>query len=107
MDAPLDVNGTKVGVIGYITTDRRVYDGKNIANITFMDEVESIRAEAKMLKDQGVDIIIAAGHSGKNQNLSRKGLQIWKCPISKSFFTIKGWTFTQLVSTVRWHSQSL
>ena len=59
-----DVDGVKVGVIGYITKDRGVYASYNIANITFTDEVEAVDATAKQLKEQGVDIIIAAGHAG-------------------------------------------
>ena len=60
-----DVDGVKVGVIGYITKDRGVYASYNIANITFTDEVEAVDAAAKELKEQGVDIIIAAGHAGE------------------------------------------
>ena len=60
----IDVDGVKVGVIGYITKDRTLYASYNIANITFTDEVEAVDLVAKQLKEQGVDIIIAAGHAG-------------------------------------------
>lgn len=65
----LDVNGTQVGIIGYITKDRTVYASYNIANITFQDEVEAVDREAKKLKEAGVDIIIAAGHAGYEVDL--------------------------------------
>ena len=55
-----------MGVIGYITKDLSVYDSGNIANMTFYDEVESVNTAAKKLKEQGVNIIIAAGHAGKS-----------------------------------------
>ena len=58
--------GVKVGVIGYITKNLGVYDSGNIANMTFYDEVESVNTAAKRLKEQGVNIIIAAGHAGKS-----------------------------------------
>ena len=54
-----------MGVIGYITKDRSVYASYNIANITFADEVEAVDVAAKKLKEQGVNIIIAAGHAGE------------------------------------------
>ena len=60
------IQGVKVGVIGYITKNLGVYDSGNIANMTFYDEVESVNTAAKRLKEQGVDIIIAAGHAGKS-----------------------------------------
>ena len=61
----LDINGTQVGIIGYITKDLNVYDSSNIANMTFSDEIHAVNKEAKRLKQNGVEIIIATGHSGK------------------------------------------
>ncbi|XP_029168931.1 protein 5NUC-like [Nylanderia fulva] len=58
----LEVNGHKIGVIGYLTPETTVLSSTE--NVEFKDEVESIRREAKMLKEQGVDILIALGHSG-------------------------------------------
>ena len=60
------IQGVKVGVIGYITKSLSVYDSDTIANMTFYDEVESVNTAAKKLKEQGVNIIIAAGHAGKS-----------------------------------------
>lgn len=58
----LIVNERKIGVIGYLTQDTKLISSSE--NVIFLDEVESIRREAKELKKQGVDILIALGHSG-------------------------------------------
>lgn len=58
----LTVNGTRIGVIGYLTPDTKIL--ASTEDVIFKDEVESIRAEAKKLKSQGVNILIALGHSG-------------------------------------------
>ena len=56
------VKGRKIGIIGYITTST-AYNFPN-GTLVFTDEIEAVRGEAKMLKENGVDIIIALGHSG-------------------------------------------
>merc|ERR1719384_545735 len=57
-----EVGGRKIGIIGFLTTDTgRISKPENVK---FLDEVTSIRKAAKDLKDSGVDIIIAVGHSG-------------------------------------------
>lgn len=58
----LTVQGTKIGVIGYLTSETKIISVTE--NVIFLDEVESIRREAKKLKEQGVNILIAVGHSG-------------------------------------------
>ncbi|KAM0735335.1 Protein 5NUC [Formica fusca] len=58
----LEVNGNKIGVIGYLTKETKILSSTE--NVIFKDEVESIQREAKRLKEQGVDILIALGHSG-------------------------------------------
>jgi len=58
----LIVSGKKIGVIGYLTPETKILS--TTENVIFKDEVESIREEVKKLKDQGVDILIALGHSG-------------------------------------------
>nr|XP_031832592.1 protein 5NUC-like [Nomia melanderi]XP_031832593.1 protein 5NUC-like [Nomia melanderi]XP_031832594.1 protein 5NUC-like [Nomia melanderi] len=58
----LTVSGTKIGVIGYLTPDTKMIS--RTEEVIFLDEVESIRREAKELKKQGVNILIALGHSG-------------------------------------------
>ncbi|KAG5325745.1 5NTD protein, partial [Pseudoatta argentina] len=58
----LIVNGKKIGVIGYLTPDTKILS--STGKVIFKDEVECIREEVKKLKKQGVDILIALGHSG-------------------------------------------
>lgn len=58
----IEVNGRKIGVIGYLTPDTK--DLATTGKVIFLDEVEVIREEVKKLKDQGVKIFIALGHSG-------------------------------------------
>ncbi|KOC68565.1 Protein 5NUC [Habropoda laboriosa] len=58
----LTVNGVKIGVIGYLTSETKILSQSE--NVIFLDEVESIRKEAGILKEQGVRILIALGHSG-------------------------------------------
>ncbi|XP_034952456.1 protein 5NUC-like [Chelonus insularis] len=60
----LDVKGKKIGIIGYLTpTTPSISDG---GKVIFLDEIEPIRQEVKKLQAQGVDILIALGHSGFN-----------------------------------------
>ncbi|XP_017486162.1 PREDICTED: protein 5NUC-like [Rhagoletis zephyria] len=68
----LEVNGTKIGVIGYLTPDTKYLVTSN--TIDFLDEVESINEEAAKLKAQGINIIIALGHSGyqRDQEIAAK-----------------------------------
>lgn len=44
----------------------------------FLDEITCVRAEARRLQSQGVNIIIALGHSGyeKNQKIAREVAEI-------------------------------
>ncbi|XP_076655234.1 protein 5NUC [Halictus rubicundus] len=58
----LEVQGTKIGVIGYLTPETKIISVTD--NVIFLDEVESVRREAKKLKQQGINILIAVGHSG-------------------------------------------
>ncbi|EDW61296.2 protein 5NUC [Drosophila virilis] len=66
----LEVNGTKVGLIGYLTPKTKE---DYINKVEFSEETVSINAEAQRLKDQGINIIIALGHSGyhKDQEIAR------------------------------------
>jgi 5'-nucleotidase len=60
--AVFHVRGVPVGIIGYITrtTEYNFPD----RDLVFLDEVESVRAEAELLYSQGVRVLIALGHSG-------------------------------------------
>ncbi|KAH8316328.1 hypothetical protein KR067_005183 [Drosophila pandora] len=70
--AILEANGTKIGVIGYLTPDTKKLTLH--MDVDFNEEVESINIEAKKLKAQGIKIIIALGHSGyaKDQEIAEK-----------------------------------
>ncbi|XP_030751002.1 protein 5NUC-like, partial [Sitophilus oryzae] len=58
----LQVQGHQVGIIGYLTPE--TIKISLTGNVVFYDEVEAIREEAKRLVNEGVNIIIALGHSG-------------------------------------------
>lgn len=60
--AILAKNGIKIGVIGYLTPDTAFLAPKN--KIIYEDEIPAIRREVQKLKNLGVDILIALGHSG-------------------------------------------
>ena len=59
----VDVNGIRVGLIGYVTTSTPEisYPG---ATLQFVDEIAAVSEEAERLEADGVDIIMAMGHSG-------------------------------------------
>ncbi|EDW29319.1 GL18478 [Drosophila persimilis] len=67
----LETQGTKIGVIGYLTPDTKRLTV--MMDVEFYEEVVSINAEAKKLKAQGIKIIIALGHSGylKDQEIAK------------------------------------
>lgn len=57
-----NINGTKIGVIGYLTPDTKFLVSPN--QVEYEDEVPAIQREADRLKSEGVKILIALGHSG-------------------------------------------
>lgn len=58
----LNHDGYRIGVIGYVTPETAIISTPN--NITFLDEIPSIKAESERLSNNGVKMIIALGHSG-------------------------------------------
>ncbi|XP_001600210.1 protein 5NUC [Nasonia vitripennis] len=58
----LEASGRKIGVVGYLTPETKVLS--KARNVIFSEEVPAIREEAKKLKLQGCQVIIALGHSG-------------------------------------------
>ena len=57
-----------VGIIGYVTPDTK--DLSNAGqNVVFLNEIQPLQAEVQKMKTNGVDIIIALGHSGYKQDL--------------------------------------
>lgn len=62
-----DINGTRIGVIGYLTPETKVLAIRN--DVEYIDEVIAIRQEAVRLHNTGVKILIALGHSGFSTDL--------------------------------------
>ncbi|KAH8290199.1 hypothetical protein KR054_001014, partial [Drosophila jambulina] len=67
----LETNGVKIAVIGYLTPDTKTLAFRN--KVEYEEEIVSINAEAAKLKAQGINIIIALGHSGyqKDQEIAK------------------------------------
>ena len=65
--AVLSVGGRRVGVVGYLTRD--TLEVSNPGRLGIRDEVEAVRRETERLHNQGVDIIIALGHSGYGKDM--------------------------------------
>lgn len=63
----LEIDDTKIGIIGYLTPDTRFLAPKN--KVKYEDEVPAIKREVETLKKQGVKILIALGHSGYMKDL--------------------------------------
>ena len=51
-----------VGLVGYLTPDTKFI--ANTEELIILDEIESLKPEVARLHDEGVDIIVALGHSG-------------------------------------------
>jgi len=58
----LNINNTKVGIVGCLTTDTPTIS--NSGAVGFFDEVESLKKETKKLLKNGVNVIICLSHSG-------------------------------------------
>jgi 2',3'-cyclic-nucleotide 2'-phosphodiesterase (5'-nucleotidase family) len=65
----LEIEGHKVAVIGYVTTDTDIISSPD-PTLSFTDVIETIQDECTRLRDEGVEIIIAMGHNGYVQDLS-------------------------------------
>lgn len=61
------VKGRKVGIVGYVTTST-IYNFPD-RDVEFVEEIETVGAEARKLKEEGVEIIIALGHSGYEKDI--------------------------------------
>lgn len=62
-----NVTSHKVGIIGYLTPDTKILAVQN--NVEYIDEIVALKKEVKKLQDEGVNIIIALGHSGYAKDL--------------------------------------
>ncbi|XP_062541986.1 apyrase [Armigeres subalbatus] len=58
----IERSGRKIGLIGVIL--QTTYDIASTGNLIFADESETVRNEAELLKQQGVDIIVVISHCG-------------------------------------------
>ncbi|XP_018323398.1 protein 5NUC-like [Agrilus planipennis] len=58
----VELDGHKIGVVGYLTPQTMQISSPG--NVMFEDEVSSLRRETEILASEGVNIIIALGHSG-------------------------------------------
>ncbi|XP_016946628.1 protein 5NUC [Drosophila biarmipes] len=63
---------TKIGIVGYIRPDTK--DRTQPNNVVYKQEVPAINKETQKLVDQGINIIIALGHSGyeKDKEIARR-----------------------------------
>ncbi|XP_014477409.1 PREDICTED: apyrase isoform X2 [Dinoponera quadriceps] len=68
-------NGKKIGIIGVILSTTNMISSTE--NLKFLDEVETVNAEAQRLKEKGVDIIIVLSHCG----LDVDRVTAAKCPL--------------------------
>ncbi len=74
-------NNWKVGIVGYLTPDTKQL--ASTGRVVFKDEVESIRKEVERLRQRGVNIVIAVGHSGYEMD-KRIAREVRKSQKSKS-----------------------
>lgn len=58
----IERSGRKIGLIGVIL--QTTYEIANTGNLIFADESETVREEAELLKQQGVNIIVVISHCG-------------------------------------------
>ncbi|KAJ2937379.1 hypothetical protein O0L34_g1973 [Tuta absoluta] len=55
-------NGRKIGIIGLITPE--TMSSSNPQKVKFLDPIETVKKEAQLLTDDGVDIIVVLSHCG-------------------------------------------
>lgn len=69
----LDKGGKKIGIVGYLTPDT-IFTASPPPELELDDEVDAVRREVEKMQKQGVDIIIALGHSGywKDKEIAEK-----------------------------------
>ena len=65
-------SGTKIGIVGTIGSNQITSISTNhVQDIIFTDHVEAIKNEARKLKNDGCDIIIASIHAGQEEVTNR------------------------------------
>ncbi|VVC26427.1 Hypothetical protein CINCED_3A004777 [Cinara cedri] len=60
----IKIKGRKIGIIGYLTPETHNGASEYMGNVKIKPEKEEIQNEVNYLKSNGVNIIIALGHSG-------------------------------------------
>lgn len=68
----LEISDRKIGIIGYLTPDTKFVAIKN--DVDYSDEIVALQKEVTNLQNEGVNIIIALGHSGylKDQQIAKE-----------------------------------
>ncbi|GBM67223.1 5'-nucleotidase [Araneus ventricosus] len=61
--AVLDINGEKIGIVGY-THPETLEKSRKAASVKFFPEIPAIKKEVERLESYGINKIIALGHSG-------------------------------------------
>ena len=59
----IEKGGRKIGFVGYLTPET-IWTSNVPAELVLEDEIEALTREVGKLKEQGVNIIVAIGHSG-------------------------------------------
>ncbi|XP_002738722.2 snake venom 5'-nucleotidase-like [Saccoglossus kowalevskii] len=62
----LEIGGERIGLVGY-TLDETA--GSTTGNLIFTDEIEAVQAEVDILVNDGINKIIALGHSGYTKDM--------------------------------------
>jgi len=61
------IGSRRVGIVGYLTPKTKQISLPE--NLIFLDEIEALKQEVEHLHNDGVDIIVALGHSGYEKDL--------------------------------------
>ena len=64
----LEIGGEKIGIVSAVTTDT-VQIAKPGPDVVFLDEIESLQEDVKLLESKGIDKIIALTHVGLERDL--------------------------------------
>lgn len=63
----LEIAGRRIGIVGYLTPDTKQLALPN--DVEYTDEILAIKKEVQILQKEGINIIIALGHSGYPKDL--------------------------------------
>ncbi|XP_048479678.1 protein 5NUC isoform X3 [Plutella xylostella] len=64
--AIFDINGVKVGIVGFLQLESKALD--KTGTLDYIDAVIGVKEEVDKLKSEGVNIILALGHSDDSKN---------------------------------------